>query len=247
MRRIYFVLDEPICFFTAVFDAYKDTDALITSSKRFQTAIGDEFIQVHPDEEKARRVVKKLKDIDFRAFREIDSILRSNAEDKEQVAFEYLKLVIRYGKSAREKLSLAPVRKMQDITSRVSFEIHRLHGFLRFQELEDGTLYAPFDSDNDVLDLLMPHFIRRYKNCPFVLHDVKRKTATIYNGADWILVPVENAEIRISKREEYTQSLWKKYYNTVAIPMRKNTRQMKNYMPVRYWKFMLEKDDETGK
>lgn len=244
MRTVYQIENEPIAFFSAVFDAYKVKDAFITSENRLQVLLGDEFVKVTPSEEKAGRVAKKLKEVDFRAFREIDAVLRSNAQDKEQVAFEYIKLVFRYGKTAREKIHLAPVRKTLDTASRVFGEVHRLHGFLRFQELKNGALYAPFDSDNDILELLLPHFISRYKNSAFVLHDVKRKTAIIYDGKDWILVPAETAEIRLSECEETVQALWKKYYKTVAIPMRKNTRQMKNYMPVRYWKFILEKDED---
>lgn len=244
MKKVYHTDGTPIAFFTAVFNGYKDQTAYLTSSRNFQTAIGDSWTEVTPDENKAARVVKKLRQIDERAFREIDYILRTAAPDREQTAFEYIRLVIKYGKSAREKLTLPAVRRAMDLSSQISTEVHRLHGFLRFQESDVGVFYAPCSPDNDVLELLLPHFIARFKNQSFVIHDVKRKAAALYNGAEWIIVPAEKAEITASANEKAIASLWKKYYRTVAIPMRKNTRQMKNYMPVRYWKFIIEKEND---
>ena len=49
------------------------------------------------------------------------------------------------------------------------------------------------------------------------------------------------ATVSFSKNEDAFLSLWQNYYRTVAIKERKNTRLMKNFMPVRYWKFMPEK------
>lgn len=246
MKNVYHTDGTPVAFFTAVFNAYKDEKGYITSSNCFQTSLGDTWREVAPDEEKAARVVKKIREVDPHAFQEIDLILRTPDDDKEQAAFEYLKLVLKYGKHTREKLTLSAVRRAMDLTSHVGTEVHRLHGFLRFQEGENGVFYAPCAPDNDVLELLLPHFIARFKKQSFVIHDVKRKIAALYNGDEWIIVPAEQAEITASESEKAILSLWKKYYHTVAIPMRKNTRQMKNYMPVRYWKFIVEKDGDDA-
>ena len=52
--------------------------------------------------------------------------------------------------------------------------------------------------------------------------------------------PLTKAEIVLSADEEGWQALWRQYYASVNIPSRKRLRQMKGYMPVRYWKFMPE-------
>ena len=41
--------------------------------------------------------------------------------------------------------------------------------------------------------------------------------------------------------ENNWQKLWQRYYASVNIPSRERLKQMKGYMPVRYWKFMPER------
>ena len=94
MRNIYFTDGSPEGFFTAVFDAYADKDAFVSSSKALQTALDDRFIAVSPVGEKAQRVVKKLRAVDKNSLCEIDFILRTPAADREQIAFDYIRLPV---------------------------------------------------------------------------------------------------------------------------------------------------------
>lgn len=244
MRTVFFIKPNLSDFFTAVFDGYKNPNTYITSQSLFQSRLDDTFVCVQTDDEKANRVKRKLRESDYYAYGEIEHILRSNNPQKEQIAFEYLKLVIKYGKSAREKLSLPAIRAAMDEVAKVRLEVHRLHGFLRFQECENGIYYGVCSPDNDVLELLLPHFVARFKNLSFAIHDETRKKAALYNGKNAVVVAVETASFARSETEKQIVALWKKYYHTVAIPDRKNTRQMKNYMPTRYWKHLIEKDGD---
>ncbi len=244
MRNIYYTDGSPEGFFTAVFDAYADEYAFLTSSRALQTALGDTFISVASSEEKAARVVKKLRAIDRNSLYEIDCVLRTAEADKEQAAFLYIRLLVKKRAPVREMLTFPEVRRAVDLASKVGAERHLLSGFLRFQETKSGAFYAPCSPDNDVVELLMPHFAARFKTSAFVIHDISRGIAGIYNGAEWLVAPAPRAEIVLSEDEEAFLGLWKKYYHTVYIPSRKNTRQMKGYMPVRYWKFMPEKQYE---
>jgi probable DNA metabolism protein len=245
MRNIYMTDGSVEGFFTAVFDAYLDPDGYIASTTgAFQTAFGDNFITVPPSEEKSARVFNKLKEVDRHSLSEIDYALRTSEADREQVAFLYIRRLMKHRAPVRGMLTAWEVRRMRDLCDRVGAEIHQLSGFLRFQETATGIFYAPCAPDNDVVDLLMPHFTARFKNTPFVIHDLSRQIAGMYNGEEWLVSPVSSAEVVLSEAEENFSRLWKKYYHTVYIPARKNTRQMKGYMPVRYWKFMSEKVNE---
>lgn len=240
MRNIYLTDGSERGFFTAVFDAYTDKDAYLTSSKAFQSGLFDTFIEVESEETKAQRVMKKLFSLSSQGAREILSILRTEADEKEQAAFLYAKKIVRYGEGARSRLADAEVHRALDLSGRVWKEVHRLKGFLRFREMENGVLYAPCSPDNDIVDLLLPHFIDRLQGLAFVVHDCRRGIAGIYDGKEWVLVAAGRAEIRLSEKEEAFSALWKKYYQTVNIPSRKNLRQQKNYMPVRYWSMLTE-------
>ncbi len=244
MRNIYRTDGSVEGFFTAVFDAYQDGNAYLTSSACFQQELFDNFLSVSTDEEKAKRVVKKLYSLSKQGTKEIFSILRTPEEDKEQAAFLYAKEIVQSSGSARSRLTDPAVRRALDLSGRVWTEAHRLKGFLRFRETAEGVFYAPCSPDNDVIELVMPHFIERFQGTSFVIHDVKRAIAGMYNGKESMLVSVKEAEISFSQKELAFSALWKKYYKTVNIQSRKNLRQQKNYMPVRYWSMLTEEPYE---
>lgn len=239
---IYITNGTPNNFFTAVFDAYNKKDAVIRSDVNLQLGIDCKTIVVTTDEKKANRVIKKLNELDKYAFDEINVVLRSSLESKQQIAFEYIKLIIKSERPVRNLLNNLTVLEINDLRSKVLGETHRYKGFLRFMESQSGVLYAPFSPDNFIIDLLMPHFVARFKNERFVIHDVKRKIACLYDGKEWIITKAENAEIFLSAYEKIFDKLWKKYYQSVNIAERKNENQMKGYMPVRYWPFLNEKN-----
>ncbi len=243
MRNLYYVGQDPNAFYTAVFDAYKDKNAYLVSEDTMQPTFDDVWITVTENDEKTERVLKKIHALDSRAAYETDLILRSNHTEKAQIAFEYIRLLVKTGKPVRHRVNEASVRAAMDITQAVSYELHRMKGFIRFKETDGGVLYAPFSPDHQIVDLLAPHFFRRMGGTPFVLHDVKRGLAVLSNGRERIFTQVGDAQFFISEREENIERLWKKYYKTVAITERTNTRQMKAYMPVRYWKFLPEKQE----
>lgn len=238
-RRVYFTDGTSECFYTAVFDAYKDENVYITSERSLQLSLGETHVYVEADGEKVARVLNKLKRLDARTVYDVECVLRHRAVDGAQTAFLYIRELVKTGRSVRGKLSTSAVRKMMEYRGQVCNEVHRLKGFLRFSETVDGVLYAPCSPDHDDIDLLAAHFIARL-NQPFAIHDVWREKALLYNGRECVMVPVGEAELVQSDREQVFSALWKKYYKTVNIPARKNLRTQRNFMPVRYWEFLTE-------
>ena len=47
--------------------------------------------------------------------------------------------------------------------------------------------------------------------------------------------------------EKEIQELWKTFYKTVAIKERKNERCRMNFMPKKYWKYIIELEDLNEK
>lgn len=241
---IYFICDDtPESFFTAVFDAYKEKDCLITSDKEMQLSLGSEAVRVQTNSEKCERVRRGLEKYDRYAEDDILRALRNFNTKKEQICFLYIKRIFEYKKPIRTAYNLPEVMDLNNLISQVNTETHRFTGFIRFSETATGTFYAAYSPDNDITDLLMPHFVARFKAERFIIHDIKRKIAGLYNGNDWIMMQVGDAEICLSEGERAFEALWKKYYKAVNIKERPHEKQMKGYMPVRYWKFLPEKND----
>ena len=48
----------------------------------------------------------------------------------------------------------------------------------------------------------------------------------------------------ISDREEDIENLWQTFYHTIGIKERQNDRCRMNFMPKKYWPYLLEVRDE---
>jgi probable DNA metabolism protein len=112
-----------------------------------------------------------------------------------------------------------------------------MYGFVRFEELEDGVLYAKIEGKFNILPFLGKHFTKRLSGCNFIIHDTKRELAylngKIHQVADF-KIPT------LSKDEAKFQKLWKIFFNKVAISERKNLKLQQNFVPLLYRKYMTE-------
>ncbi len=238
----YYLVDgSEDCFFTAVFDAFTDKNSIITSEKNVQIGLGFNLVEVKADSEKCGRVKKKLGALDKPCLEDIGLVLRSCDALKEQTALDYIRLIISQKGAVRGMLAEPAVIEMISLRDKVTGEIHKFKGFLRFIENAEGVMYAPYSPDNDITDLLAPHFARRFSALRFVIHDIKRKKAAMYDGNEIIMCDADGAEIYLSEYQQRFEELWRQYYKSVNIESRPHEKQMKGYMPVRYWKFLPEK------
>ena len=226
-------------FLTAFWVSYSDADA-ITATDGFQLPIGAEAVTVTTDLEKAEKAKKRFLSFDKKSMHDLKYMLRSGDADKDLTAFNYFRLLAKEKRPVREMFSHEAVVRADDCIRRIGLEVHRMHGFIRFWETQSGALYAAFSPDNDIVDLLIPHFRARLPHFPFVIHDVVRKKAAVWDTQNSFLAPLDKAEVVISADEDGWQKLWKQYYKSVNIPSRERLKQMRGYLPVRYMKFMSE-------
>jgi probable DNA metabolism protein len=239
---IYFFDGSEDGFLTAFLQAFHDENALLSSQKT-QLIVGEQSLFVSTDSARAKRARERLLSFDKNAAHDLTLLLRCGQVDNEQVAFNYLRTLAQRKAPVKTMLTNRIVFIAVEYMKKVAFEIHRFHGFIRFMESASGALYAPFSPDNDICDLLLPHFKARLPQYPFVLHDVSRKKAAVYDGEHSFVAPLSQADVLLSAKETQWQALWKGYYNAVNIPSRERLKQMRGYMPARYWKFLPEKNE----
>ena len=236
---IYFFDGSKEAFLTAFLLAYGDENAVLTAGI-CQLALGQKSVFVRAEPDKARRCAARLRELDGKCMQDLDLILRSGDADRGQIAFLYLQLIAVRKRPVRGELADDAVSAAAECIRRVRLEVHRLKGFVRFLECACGALYAPLSPDHDVCNLLLPHFKSRIPAIPFVLHDVRRAKAAVWDGKHAFCAPLEKAQIVLAADEPGWQALWREYYASVNIPSRRRLAQMKGYMPVRYWKFLTE-------
>lgn len=239
---IYLISDFYDGFYTAVFYGFKKIGCAITSDKNVQLSLTDRLIEVTPEKDKAQRVRSRIYSYDGGAIRFIDRILRSDGKDKETAALDYIRVLIERKKPIGDMYADPRVFRANDYVRKVGWEIDKMYGLLRFKECAGGILYAPYEPDCDITELIARHFSARLPKERFIIHDVKRKKAFIYNRGECAFAPLDKAEIYLSDDEEEFEKLWKRYYDSVNISLRPHEKQMKGYMPVRYWKYLPEKN-----
>ena len=236
---IYFYDGSKEAFLTALAAAFCDDDAVLTSGNK-QLTLGQQTVFVTADLARAEKIKKRLLTFDRSCMKDLDYFLRSGDKDKDATAFRYFRLLARKKQPVRGMFAEPAVVAAAECIRRITVELDHMRGFIRFMESASGALYAPFSPDHDIVDLLMPHFCARLVNYPFVLHDIARKKAGVYDGAHIFFAPLERTEVVLSADEAAWQDLWRDYYKSVNIPERERLKQMRQYLPVRYRKHMTE-------
>nr|MBO4517565.1 TIGR03915 family putative DNA repair protein [Clostridia bacterium] len=200
----------------------------------------DSYITIENDDENAERVAKALKKYcKNETFNYIGVCLLSCEQNTLKTAFDFAHLILRERKNVIDRLDLQAVSDFLFTVKKVLFERHRFTGFIRFKETARGILYAPYSPDNDITELLCPHFVRRLSGVPFIIHDIKRNIAGVSDGRHFTIMKTENqAVLELSKDEKEWETLWQDYYKAANIKERKNRRQQNNFMPLRYRKFL---------
>lgn len=233
--------------FTAIFEAFyqKINPDKIQSSENDQIDFFDKEVTITTDKGRANRVYHSiLSKISQEALELIYHVFLSNAPDKEILIYKYLKLGWKIGAKVNLHLSDETVLRIQKESQRVGLETHKFTGFVRFRVLQGDIYYASIEPDNNILELLAPHFVERYSKQNWVIHDLKRNQAVVYDMKEWrIMYNVPALDLNFSDEEAVYQKMWKEFFKTIAVETRLNARQQKGFMPVRYWKHLLELND----
>ena len=230
-------------FLCCVYAHYYDEKATgIFQKEQYVSNLLDKACEVPTDADKAMKVYDAIeRKISKYDIKRVYRVFLSNTENKEIKLLNYIVLGFKHGSKIRLLHGKSPVYDVQQIERKVSFEVHRLLGLIRFSALQGNVLYAPIEPDHDVCELLAEHFCDRFKNDPFIIHDKKREKALISGNGNWYISEFTSEDLpAFSDGEKDYQNLWKNYFEVIAIKERTNPRCQKNFMPVRYWKNLTE-------
>lgn len=230
---------------TSVFEAYyrRQEPSAIIRAEGLQQDILARYVHIVTDPVRSERVYAAIwKKISVEALRNIYYVFLSEDPGAGTVIYRYLRLGWKMGQRVDLHLSDEAVFRVMDINRRVECELHRLMGFVRFRQVEGGIFYSPVSPDNNIVELLAPHFAERLPDQNWIIHDVKRGLAALYNRRTWIISEFTTGEIPGNTEEEKQYAgLWKEFFNISAIPYRTNPKLQRQLMPRRYWEHMTEK------
>lgn len=245
---------------TAVFDAYARRtfpDALVAEGDVLPLFC-EEVFTVVTDEVKAFRVWKGLRrKLSSTAMRCVAGCWLAEEPDTPRVMFRFIRKVIDALRSIETDFADADVLAFTRMWQRVERERTRLLQFVRFQKAADGVYFAAVEPEKNALPLIVPHFRDRFADQPWLIYDVGRAYGFYYdrkvvrrvtfdesNGLPRHLLNGKLDKALMDGDEQLFQSLWKTYFKAICIHERINPRKQRNDMPVRYWKYLTEKQQD---
>lgn len=235
-------------FLTSIFESYyaiKKPNMLIRSEDydKYYNLI-DEFITIATDMSKSDKVFKALKEkFTKEAFAKIYYSYLSSEENVYTTLYHFIVLGFKLGKTIDMHLNNDIVREVNTISRKVTLEKHRFLGFVRFKKLTEDFYYSSIEPDNNILPLIAPHFVNRFKEQNFIIHDLSRNIAIFYDKKQWVIRDFNIAQskglLTYSEVDNY-DLLWKNYYSNLSIEERENSKLQKRMMPARYWSHLTE-------
>lgn len=229
---------------TCIFEAYyrhENPDDIIPMDRLQNNFLYQRYI-IKTDSNKARKVYRSIAEkISTEALKRVFYAYLSELDGSGGAILNYLRIGFKIGRDIDSHLSNDAVLTMDKLNHKVSGERHAMLGLLRFKMLESNILYANYEPQYNVTGLIAPHFVNRIPNENWIIHDIKRNIAALYNKKEWIIKELElEDEMIIHEDEEDYQEMWKSYYRHISIASRKNLRLKKNNMSMKYWKHLVE-------
>jgi probable DNA metabolism protein len=228
---------------TAIFYAYScKEDCIITKSRDYIASFLNEVSNISTEYDKFDRVYKSIVEkLNSEVLTNVYYLYLCDIPDSSSTSLKYLKLCYKYGANINLAKNNDIIILVDKYTTKVTHEAHRFTGFIRFKEVAPLSFYASIEPDHNILPLILNHFTRRFSDQNFIIHDLKRELAIIYNKESFIITDLkrEDSKVLTSPDGEF-EALWKTFYNSVNIKERENPRLRNQYMPKRYWSHLTE-------
>ena len=227
---------------TVIFIAYKDrkNNELRIIVKTGQLLLGLDDINVITNFSKARRVEKSICDkLSQNFLNSIRTCFLSCDKNKDIVIVHTVYKALKQGEEILNSLD-EHAFYMNKLVKQVLNERHRYLGVLRFKEVKDGTMFSTIEPKNNVLPILLSHFINRMKREKFAIYDKKRKIIAYYDTKKVEIFFVKSLEIEWSDEEIEYSELWKTFHKSISMKERENKKLQQSNLPKYYWKHLIE-------
>lgn len=249
---IYLCEDSLEGILTAVYTAYEEKHSheknrIEIAEKQFHQELFSKYIAVKTDFCKAQKVARTMETkISSDVYGQIQICSVSHDPRKADAIYRFIILALKLGARVMNHLTDPHVQLMMELERHTANEIQREIQFVRFEELENGVLFARINPENALLPYLAEHFSDRFSGENWVIADtVHQMVLTHERDKGCSLARVENVDfdalsLTCSENEQLWQKLWKSFVDTIAIKERINPKLQQQMLPLRFRKYMKE-------
>ncbi len=189
----------------------------------------------------AKKVLQSLQEkFEKRYFERIFHVFMCDTRSFERPLYDYIILGFRDRKNLAD-INHPSILYIEKLEKEYFRYLHKMYGFVRFEEIADGTLYTKIEGKFNILPLLGRHFMKRLDGQEFIIHDTQRNIALLSENSTFrIERVVESYEPPRSMDEKKFQKLWKTFFKSVAIAERRNPKLQKQWVSLLYRRYMTE-------
>ena len=203
--------------------------------------IFEEILEIQTSEENSTKVLKAIKTKFPKPI--VEKILNIFMCDSRAFEVALLEFIIIGFKDTKQLFNInnSSVFYLSNLEKELFKNVHKMYAFVRFEDLDDDTLYAKLECKFNVVYFLAKHFLKRFNNQNFIIHDINRKIAFIKTKDDYSIQEVAFFdEPNYSTNEEKFQKLWKRFFKGVTIEERINPKLQQQLVPLIYRTYMSE-------
>jgi len=252
MKRIYVCNDTITGIFSGIYDAWKtklsEEQLGIVLKGAIDQELFCEYVEVEESEKKTIAVENLIKRyLGYGTYWDIYHAVLANESDKGDAILGAMLEARKISdcKKIMEHLSHAKVRRVFELSRKVANEAHYFQEIVRFQELEQGILFATIEPQSQILTCLGNHFTNRFPLENWMIYDKSHKMFLVHQAKHpWILVqneePNEEFLQRVSAKEALYVKLWKGFFDSIAIKERESYERQRQHIPLRYRSHMTE-------
>ena len=238
--------------FTAIFEAYErkldHSCTYIQLGEEDNLRLFSNYIMVCTDDKKANKVASTIKKrFGMEAAELIFEALASSDKTRGQAVYQTVVfgLLNAYKGNLMDCIYQDSVAQVVALSTSTWYELHHLYGFLRFEELEGGIMFAKTHPKNHLLPLMGQHFSNRFTKENFVIYDEDRDLCLVHpKDKEWFIA--SGNAIRFhdlpgqSDNEKIMQELFTHFCHKIAIKERENKNLQRQMLPLRFRKDMVE-------
>lgn len=239
-------------FLSVVFDCYQSKrDPLsISTYQEFSCPLFAEEVRIEADETHAQRVWNGLKSKSEQSAERVYRIFLSEDKSVPLLLYQYIKLVFSSNQQIDSNFANPTILSIDKWFRSITREAQRALMFIRFQKLADGTWFAAYEPQYNILPLVTEHFQNRFADQKWIIYDTARKFGYYYDlqtvnevtfALETGLQASQLPSSMLDADELLYQALWQDYYQATNIAERRNTKVHVQFLPKRFWKNLTEK------
>jgi probable DNA metabolism protein len=249
---IYLCEDSLDGIFTAVYQAYEErhphaANRIQIGDRMYHQELFARYIPVETDYERAEKVARTLRNkVSIPVYEWLKKCSVSYDPGKADGIYRGIILALHMGGRVMDHLTRPEVQYLMELERHIVNEIQHELQFLRFEELENGVLFAKINPKDAVLPYMAEHFADRFSGENWVIADTVHRTLLLHESgkgctlAEMSDLDLEALELSVSASEELWQKLWKRFVDSIAIKERINPRLQMQMLPKRFRKYMKE-------